>query len=264
MQLWAVRNLQAWRIDTRRVLIAAGYLPKLSSALLGRSTVYVLDSESPFIDAFFRRLDSTRHRVSRTPGRGLRVQHIFDEIRAAVDANAWVLALFGLLAIPDICAALADPDGQTSGSRYKQWFGDNLGDKYSLPRAAETFSPGEAVDAAAFFAPTPQTVAEFAHELYKLRCTMLHEGSSSNRSQFDLVAFRAPGEGRIHKGFMEINGQRALLLDLPIFAEDVITAAELWLAANKGREPIQSNLTRLVGWRLGTVEGWEHDALWLS
>jgi hypothetical protein len=58
------------------------------------------------------------------------VDHIFSEIRAAVSSGAWVLALFGVLAIPDICSALNSPDGRTKGKKYQAWFTHNLGAKY--------------------------------------------------------------------------------------------------------------------------------------
>jgi hypothetical protein len=41
-----------------------------------------------------------------------------------------VLALQGALSVPDICGALAAPDGEARSSRHMAWFDDNVGGQY--------------------------------------------------------------------------------------------------------------------------------------
>ena len=122
------------------------------------------------------------------------MDQIFREIRAAVTGNAWVLALFGILAIPDICGALDSNDGRALGSRYKAWFTANVGQKY--PRLD-------------------------ADECYQMRCSMLHQGASAAAS-YSRVIFVGPGPLKVHNS---VSGGNALYLDLPTFCEDVISAA---------------------------------------
>ena len=144
------------------------------------------------------------------------MEHIFREIRAAVTGNALVLALFGILAIPDICGALASQDGRATGSRYKAWFAANLGSQYPSLDAAE---------------------------FYKMRCSMLHQGATAT-ANYCRTIFTPPGPVTIHNSVVN----DALVLDLPTFSEDLIAAAESWLVSNGGDEPVKSNLARLVRW----------------
>lgn len=152
------------------------------------------------------------------------MDQLFNEIRAAVANNAWVLALFGVLAVPDICAALESPDGTTSGAKYKAWITANLGDKYACLDAGE---------------------------IYKMRCSMLHEGASAT-ANYKRTIFVASGSNTFH---MNILGD-ALNLDLKTFAEDVITAASRWLSANKDTEPVKTNLEKLIRWYPNGLPGY--------
>lgn len=51
------------------------------------------------------------------------------EIRAAIRGQAWLLALAGTLALPDMCAALESDDGRTDGPKYRAWVDRWLGNK---------------------------------------------------------------------------------------------------------------------------------------
>jgi hypothetical protein len=94
--------------------------------------------------------------------------------RSATD-GLWVLALFGLLAVPDICAALDDPQRTTSGAQYKAWFKANLGDKYPDPQLPEVIRAE--IRAGRLPGDPDQPRPDLAHELYKIPCSMLHEGA---------------------------------------------------------------------------------------
>lgn len=142
------------------------------------------------------------------------------EIRAAIGGGAWVLALFGTIALPDICAALGSLNGQSTGSKYKNWVRGNLSDKY------------------------PHLDPE---ELWQMRCSLLHQGNSSTRS-YSRVVFVAPGGGNVfHNNVLN----DALNLDLPTFCEDVMSAAESWFEANATNPTVAKNAESLVRWHRG-------------
>jgi|SRR5579859_1388722 len=46
----------------------------------------------------------------------------FDEVLIAADAGLFCLALFGALALPDICAGMESAEGQTNEKKYIAWF----------------------------------------------------------------------------------------------------------------------------------------------
>lgn len=77
---------------------------------------------------------------------------LLNEIEAAVKGGAWLLALMGLVAIPDICAALESEDGWATKGKYLAWFDKYLGREY----------------------PTLD-----AEEFYKVRNSMLHTGNTN-------------------------------------------------------------------------------------
>lgn len=47
------------------------------------------------------------------------MEQFIKEICAAVDGGAWILALAGMLALPNMCAAIESPNGKTSGPKYR-------------------------------------------------------------------------------------------------------------------------------------------------
>jgi len=146
------------------------------------------------------------------------MQQILGEIRIALDNGLLVIALMGTLAVPDICAALGSPNGETSGAKYKAWF------TAYLPAYSN-------VDAG---------------EIYKLRCGMLHQGASATASyRRALFLGPTPGFGVDHMTSI-IND--LLLLDLKSFCRDILDAAEAWVAANASAEPVKTNLEQLVRW----------------
>lgn len=166
---------------------------------------------------------------------------IFAEIRAAYGANLWVVALMGTLAIPDICAAL--DHGATTGVRYKQWFRDNMDSDYVSLRMPLRVVDGP-IDTTTF-----ETV-DLASEFYKMRCSMLHEGRSASRV-FERVVFADAHGKAIHRSFTAADYKFVMILDLPSFAEDVISAAAKWTKANAHREPVARRLDAIVQWRNG-------------
>lgn len=149
---------------------------------------------------------------------------LIEEIRAALRANMFTLALQGTLALVDICAALGSDSGRTNRSLFEAWFQKNLGGKYPLLGA---------------------------DDVYQLRCGMLHQGRMSSK-QYEAIIFTLP-----HPSETVLHNNRfndALNLDLVEFCDDIITAAELWWAANRTADPVLSNSADLARIRPGGLE----------
>ncbi|MDQ1181981.1 hypothetical protein [Rhodococcus sp. SORGH_AS_0301] len=144
---------------------------------------------------------------------------LIGEIQAAVRGNAWILALAGALALPDMCAALASSNGETTGAKYKAWWKANLGPTY------------------------PNLDAD---EIYKMRCSMLHQGRSATRS-YARVIFIAPGGPMFHNNVIN----DAMNLDLPTFCNDVITAVEKWRKDEISNPVVLANAEHLLRWHRG-------------
>jgi hypothetical protein len=53
------------------------------------------------------------------------------DIRRALDAQMYYLALIGTLSLIDICSALETPDGKTDKHRFMAWYDKHLGPHYS-------------------------------------------------------------------------------------------------------------------------------------
>ncbi|EQD56665.1 hypothetical protein B1A_11430, partial [mine drainage metagenome] len=53
------------------------------------------------------------------------METILQEIERALDAHLYYLAVAMVLTLPDICAALASADGESSGQRYRDWYDAN-------------------------------------------------------------------------------------------------------------------------------------------
>lgn len=139
------------------------------------------------------------------------------EIEAAVEGRAWMLALAGTLALPDMCAAMESDNGKTTGARYKAWVETWLGGTY------------ETLD---------------SDELWQLRCSMLHQGRSKTRT-YERVVFVAPFNGNVFHNNV-IND--ALNLDLPTFCADVIAAVHSWRETMASNPNYVRNSSALMRW----------------
>lgn len=149
---------------------------------------------------------------------------LIEEIEFAVQHEKWMLALAGALALPDMCAALQSQNGQTSGSKYKNWVRTHLSDKY------ERLDPDE---------------------LYKLRCSFLHQGTTSTL-KYQRVVFCAPDSGfHIHNTTMATPEGAAMFLDLPTFCHDMLLAVAGWRASVEGTANYRRNISKVLRWRKG-------------
>lgn len=136
---------------------------------------------------------------------------IFD-IESALEADMWTLALSGALTLPDICAALASPDGRTNGERYRAWCDTNFITKY--PRLT-------------------------SDDCWQLRCSVVHQSRSTTRA-FDRILFTIGG-------FMHNNViDGALNLDIGTFVRDLLQVSRRWWHLNNEREPVATNKLHML------------------
>lgn len=118
-------------------------------------------------------------------------------------------------------------NGQTEGSKYKRWVLTYLADQY--PR----LDPGE---------------------LYKMRCSPLHQGTSTTIT-YSRIIFCGPGTSpRIHNGLINYGDDQVLLLDLPTFCFNVIDAVRRWTDEVNGTQNYQRNIENVMRWHPQGIE----------
>ncbi|WP_143545049.1 hypothetical protein [Rhodococcus sp. RS1C4] len=126
-----------------------------------------------------------------------------DQMRQASVAGLWFVALTTALALPDICGALASENGRATGSKYRAWVSQYI----------------EGED------------EESAERLWKLRCSLLHQGSMQT-SGMDPIGFLVPDEGQSQMHGLSIQmseTERINMMSIPIFVDDVATGVGTWL-----------------------------------
>ena len=111
------------------------------------------------------------------------------EIEKSLDNELYFIALQSALTLPDICAALQSPNGETTGSQYIQWYNTY---------AKETGQCSISGD-----------------DCYRFRCSCLHQGSSQHpKSSYRRIMFVIPNtQTTLHKNVIN----DALNIDVKIF-----------------------------------------------
>jgi hypothetical protein len=146
------------------------------------------------------------------------VHELLDDIDGAADAGLYYLALVGALTVPDMCAALAAKNGRTDETKYKAWARDHLtdGDRQDLTPA----------------------------ELYRFRCSMVHQGSAFYDRTAGRVMFLepAPNGNRFRSSWIE----DAHLIDLLDLCHEMTAAARRWLDDHGADARVQANLERFI------------------
>src|SRR3954454_12197021 len=142
------------------------------------------------------------------------VVRLVEEIRAAVGANAYYLALFGALALVDICGAAASDNGRSSPAKFKDWV------KRHVPEQA-----GEPDD------------------LWHLRCSLLHEGRARTQGRDALrIAFCLPGTGQLHNLSTVVGDSQVGWISLEIFISELTSGTLQWLEQYGDTERVRRNL----------------------
>ena len=151
------------------------------------------------------------------------MRDLLNQIQSAVRGQAYYLALYASLTIPDICGAMESDDGQAIPSRYKAWFNKYVAPKY-LACGQETIT-GE--------------------ECYFYRCAVLHQGSAQHpRLGFSRILFVEPGTSTnvFHNNVLD----DALNIDVSIFCNDILAGAVAWLEATENTSNYQKNFPRFL------------------
>lgn len=149
------------------------------------------------------------------------METILSEIEGALAARLYYLAIAMALTVPDICAALESPNGQTSGTKYKAWYNTNLANQYPNITDADCWS---------------------------LRCGVLHQGRCGHPNmQYGQILFTVSNAQNnvFHNNILN----DALNLDTVIFCRDVVSSARRWFIQRTNDSAVQANLPNLVQFR---------------
>ena len=149
------------------------------------------------------------------------METILGEIERALAARLYYLAVAMALTVPDICAALESPNGETTGAQYKAWYNANLTDQYPNITGADCWS---------------------------LRCGVLHQGRCGHPNmQCGRILFTVPaGQNNVfHNNILN----DALNLDTVIFCSDAVRSARRWFAQKANDPAVLANLPNLVQFR---------------
>lgn len=137
--------------------------------------------------------------------------HLYvEELQHSRAHGAYLGSLHLACSVPDVCAALEHPDGQSTGGRYMDWADRHLVKGDTVMRAADW---------------------------YKMRCAVLHQGSSlpvdfrgRSRSQYSAISFVTPHNAgtTAHRVVLQIAEGPNITLDIARVADDVLTAMKDW------------------------------------
>jgi hypothetical protein len=147
------------------------------------------------------------------------METLFQEIERALQAQLYYLALIAALSVPEICAALESPTGDTagrSGQAYKNWYNANLAARLSWLKDVDCYS---------------------------LRCGVVHQGRFGNPNmQYGRAIFVLPG-GNV---FSNCVFNDAYVFSVVEFCRTIVDAARQWFSAHHNDANVQANLPRLV------------------
>lgn len=146
------------------------------------------------------------------------IEALLREIEKALAAELYYLALLLTLTLPDICAALEQPNGRASGRKmYEAWYKANIFDKIG----------GLAPD-----------------EAYELRSTVVHQsraqGSSARSYSRVIFTMKAP----IRVDSMILNG--AMTFDAEMFCSRWIRMVREWIRSTTANPVVLGHLPDLL------------------
>ena len=146
------------------------------------------------------------------------MDRLFQEITIAAENGLFYLALFGALALPDICGGMESANGRTNEKKYTAWFDAWVGSK------CQGMLTGE--------------------DCYGFRYSMLHQARAHpHRGLYSRVIFLEPNK-RI---FMHLNvAEDVLNLDIPTFCRDMVEGARSWLPTVEGTPQFDANLSAFM------------------
>ncbi|GFI62303.1 hypothetical protein IMSAG049_01481 [Clostridiales bacterium] len=144
------------------------------------------------------------------------MERLVKSIKCALDNQNYYSALFIALALPDICGKIEFGNGNKY--RYKKWC-----DEYFVNREFEVY--GTKI--------SPYTIIS-SDDLFALRCSMLHEGSTEVKENIERFLFSVSKKNYIHCN--KINNK--LNLDIDQFCNDMCDCVSDWLNTHPTKLPI--------------------------
>ncbi len=146
------------------------------------------------------------------------IEDLSREIEKALGARLFYLALLLTLTLPDICAALEQPDGRSGQKRYEEWYNRNVFQKIG--------------------GLTPE-------EANELRNTVVHQSSaiSSDKRKYSRIIFTMPGE-HVTVDSMVLND--ALTFNVGAFCERWIRCVREWMEESRDNVYVKANLPSLL------------------
>lgn len=182
---------------------------------------------------------------------------ILSDIKNALDAKLYYLAIAVSLSLPDICSCLSQEPGRVwaKQDKYEAWCTENL---------------------------IPPFQHLTAHDVYRLRCGVLHQGNFGRPDDhFDRIIFSIPESGwTVHDVFVQAQssqgdeharmavelmfkaqsyrtggievrpGEKALILNVILFCQQIMDAASTWYEKNAADSNIAANTPHIVRARL--------------
>ena len=147
------------------------------------------------------------------------MDRLFNEITVAAENGLFYIALFGALALPDICGGMESADGRANEPKYIAWF-----DRWVAPRYQGMVS---------------------GQDCYGFRCSMLHQARACpHKGNFSRVIFLEPNTQGI---FMHNNiFNDALNLDIGTFCRDLVEGARAWLPTVESTAQFKVNISAFM------------------
>lgn len=152
------------------------------------------------------------------------MEQLFLQIEMSCDRGLYLVGLQAALTVPDICGALAAPDGVAGAARYKKWFDENIASGYPGPDGKPQFT-GEAC--------------------WAFRCGLLHQGRVAHRKLgYSKVLFVEPSgfPGALHGNVIK----DAFNIDVRIFCNVMARTGRAWIDARRASPIVQRNLENCV------------------
>lgn len=161
------------------------------------------------------------------------MEEFLTQIRGAISCKLYYSALFMTVSIPDICSAIQSANNRTTRKKYKNWF-----NKY-----ISNIAPNK-------YGENGQLKAE---DLYLIRCSLLHQGQTTNQKDYKRLLFIEP-ETKAYKGLNSIHCctvgkdslNRSLLIDIVRFCDDMIKGVEEWMIEMQNDTNYKTNSSKII------------------
>lgn len=151
------------------------------------------------------------------------------QLQKAYQDELYYFVLSGCMILIDTCAGLNAQNGETSKTKFQEWFTKYL----------SQYNENNKFDGAIRFS---------AEECYKFRCRILHQSlsridthSQEHQHKNGIIAFSI-GSATIHC----CNFEGVYFLDIGRFMEDVINAVERWIDDTFEESYVQDNLNQMI------------------